>query len=152
MLSDMSDHQGGWALPSLPDSTDRCFLPGVGHDVANRLQYALDYRKMSVTDLQWETRIPERTLRRWLAGVHEPKLSNLKALCKGLGVDANYLAGITDEIEPGVIYPPPAAQPAAAADVNALESVDAPPPSDQRNDEGPGRGLTRLRRLDLHRA
>lgn len=66
----------------------------------NRLQAALDHRGMTVAQLSRATRVREPTLRLWLSGKSEPRLSNLKALCRGLDVSADYLAGLTDEIEP----------------------------------------------------
>jgi transcriptional regulator with XRE-family HTH domain len=65
----------------------------------NRLEAALEHRGMTVAQLSRASRIREATLRLWLSGQSEPRLSNLKALCRGLRVSADYLAGLTDEIE-----------------------------------------------------
>lgn len=70
---------------------------GIGR---NRLRAALDRRGMTVVELSRRTGLHESILRLWISGRSEPRLSNLRVLCRALGVSADYLAGLTDDMEP----------------------------------------------------
>lgn len=104
------------------------------HTVRTRLRAALEYRGMTTTDLQWRARIDKKTLSRWADGIHEPKLSSIAALCRALDISADWLCGLTDEIEPGVLYPEPVPVDGA---VRALDLLDAPPSADGNSGSAP---------------
>mgnify|MGYP001627246237 CR=1 FL=1 len=59
----------------------------------SRLEKATRRPRLSVHELPLETRIQERTLRRYLARQSESKLSNLAKISRATGVSADYLVG-----------------------------------------------------------
>lgn len=63
-----------------------------------RLQEAMDYRKMSARSLARGSGLPESAISRYRKGIYAPKRANVWALAKTLGVNPAWLLGFSNDM------------------------------------------------------
>jgi transcriptional regulator with XRE-family HTH domain len=67
-------------------------------EFARRLRFAREMRELSQTDLGERTKLGQTHISHFEAATRLPDTENLKALCKGLMVSADYLLGLSERV------------------------------------------------------
>lgn len=69
------------------------------NEIADRIKYALNYRKLKPKDLSEKTGISRSSISEWLSGKYEPKQDKIFLIAEALNVDEGWLLGLDVPIE-----------------------------------------------------
>lgn len=69
------------------------------NEIADRIKYALNYRKLKPKDLSEKTGISRSSISEWLSGKYEPKQDKIFLIAQALNVDEGWLLGLDVPIE-----------------------------------------------------